>query len=51
MIYLYNLKNYKIDLYLPPFSKNEAKEIIKKNLGKKIFDSIINFSEPIAAAL
>jgi ubiquinone biosynthesis protein len=35
---------------LPPFSTYEAKEIIKKNLGSKIFDSIINFGEPIAAA-
>ena len=35
---------------LPPFSTYEAKEIIKKNLGNEIFDSIINFSEPIAAA-
>jgi len=35
---------------LPPFSTYDAKEIIKKNLGNKIFDSIINFGEPIAAA-
>ena len=35
---------------LPPFSTYEAKEIIKKNLGSKIFDSIINFGEPLAAA-
>ncbi|MDC0200502.1 2-polyprenylphenol 6-hydroxylase [Candidatus Pelagibacter sp.] len=35
---------------LPPFSTHEAKEIIKKNLGNKIFDTIINFGEPIAAA-
>ncbi len=35
---------------LPPFSTYEAKEIIKKNLGNEIFDSIINFGEPIAAA-
>ena len=35
---------------LPPFSTYEAKEIIKKNLGSKIFDSIINFGEPVAAA-
>ncbi len=35
---------------LPPFSNHEAKEIIKRNLGNKIFDSITNFEEPIAAA-
>ncbi len=35
---------------LPAFSKNEAEEIIKKNLGQDMFNSIINFSEPIAAA-
>ncbi len=35
---------------LPPFSKNEAKEIIKKNMGNKIFETIINFGEPVAAA-
>ena len=35
---------------LPPFSTNEAKKIVKKNLGNEIFDSIINFGEPIAAA-
>ncbi len=35
---------------LPPFSTHEAKEIIKKNLGNEIFDSLINFGEPIAAA-
>ena len=35
---------------LPPFQTYEAKEIIKKNLGNKVFDSIINFGEPIAAA-
>ena len=35
---------------LPPFSVNAAKEIVKKNLGQEMFNSIINFSEPIAAA-
>ena len=35
---------------LPPFSINEAKQIIKKNLGHDMFQSIINFSEPVAAA-
>ena len=35
---------------LPPFSTYEAKKIIKKNLGNEIFDSIINFGDPIAAA-
>jgi ubiquinone biosynthesis protein len=35
---------------LPPFSLSEAKEIIKKDLGEKTFNSIINLSEPVAAA-
>ncbi len=35
---------------LPPFSLSEAKEMIKKDLGKEMFNSIINLSEPIAAA-
>ena len=35
---------------LPPFSLLEAKEMIKKDLGNETFNSIINLSEPIAAA-
>ncbi len=35
---------------LPPFSKKEAENIIEKNLGKDLFDSIIDLSEPLAAA-
>tara|TARA_B100001741_G_scaffold181191_1_gene149204 strand:- start:121 stop:1689 length:1569 start_codon:yes stop_codon:yes gene_type:complete len=35
---------------LPPFSTNEAKKIVEKNLGNQIFNSIINFGEPVAAA-
>ena len=35
---------------LPPFSLIQAKEIIKKDLGEDIFNSIINLSEPVAAA-
>lgn len=35
---------------LPPFSIYEAKEIIKQNLGLNSYNSIINLSEPIAAA-
>ena len=35
---------------LPPFSLSEAKEMIKKDLGKEAYNSIINLSEPIAAA-
>ena len=35
---------------LPPFSILEAREIIKKDLGKDTFNSIINLSEPVAAA-
>ncbi len=35
---------------LPPFPLSEAKEMIKKDLGNEMFNSIINLSEPIAAA-
>ena len=35
---------------LPPFSLLQAKEIIKNDLGDETFNSIINFSEPVAAA-
>ena len=35
---------------LPPFSLHEAKEIIKKDLGTDTFNSIINLSDPVAAA-
>ena len=35
---------------LPPFSIFQAKEIIKKDLGEQTFNSIINLSEPVAAA-
>jgi ubiquinone biosynthesis protein len=35
---------------LPPFSSYEAKEIIKKDLGVETFNTILNLSEPIAAA-
>ncbi|MEK9545201.1 MAG: AarF/UbiB family protein, partial [Pelagibacteraceae bacterium] len=35
---------------LPPFSTYEAKEIIKKDLGDKTFNSILNLSDPVAAA-
>ena len=35
---------------LPPFSLSEAKEMIKKDLGKETFNTIINISEPVAAA-
>ena len=35
---------------LPPFSKNEANLILKKELGEKVFKDIYSFSEPIAAA-
>ena len=35
---------------LPPFSKNEAIEIIEDQFGRKIDDIYMNFSEPIAAA-
>jgi len=35
---------------LPPFSSVEAKEIMKKELGENNYNSLINISEPIAAA-
>ena len=35
---------------LPPFSLYQAKEIIKNDLGNNTFNSIINLSEPVAAA-
>jgi len=35
---------------LPPFSLIQAQEIIKNDLGKVTYDSIINLSEPVAAA-
>jgi len=35
---------------LPPFTLSEAKEMIKKDLGNEMFNSIINLSEPVAAA-
>ena len=35
---------------LPPFENSEARQILKKNLGEDLFNSIINLSEPVAAA-
>jgi ubiquinone biosynthesis protein len=35
---------------LPPFSLDDAKAIIKKDLGNETLNSIINLSEPVAAA-
>ena len=35
---------------LPPFSLSEAREIIKNDLGQDTYNSIINLSEPVAAA-
>ena len=35
---------------LPPFSLNQAQEIIKNDLGEGTYNSIINLSEPVAAA-
>ena len=35
---------------LPPFSLIEAKEIIKNDLGTDTYNSIIDLSEPVAAA-
>ena len=35
---------------LPPFSQDQAKKIIKDDLGTNIYNSIIDLSEPVAAA-
>ena len=35
---------------LPPFSTSDAKKIIKKELGEINYNSLLNISEPIAAA-
>ena len=35
---------------LPPFPIYQAKEIIRQDLGDKTFNSIVNLSEPVAAA-
>ena len=35
---------------LPPFSIIQAREIIKNDLGHETYDSIINLSDPVAAA-
>ena len=35
---------------LPPFSLEKTNLIIKKNLGEDLYNSIINISEPVAAA-
>ena len=35
---------------LPAFSNDKAKKILKNNLGEKAFNSIIDFTEPVAAA-
>ncbi len=47
-----NLSNQleKLQDKLPPFPLEKSKFIIKKNLGENLYNSIINISEPIAAA-
>jgi len=45
-----SLKLEKLQDRLPPFSINQAKEIIKEDLGVDAFHSIIDLSEPVAAA-
>ena len=45
-----SLKLEKLQDRLPPFSIQEAKEIIKDDLGVDTFNSIIELSEPVAAA-
>ena len=47
-----NLSNQleKLQDKLPPFSLQKTNLIIKKNLGEDLYSSIINISEPVAAA-
>ena len=45
-----SLKLEKLQDRLPPFSLHEAKDIIKDDLGIDAFNSIIDLSEPVAAA-
>ena len=40
----------KLQERLPPFSINQAREIIKNDLGEDTYNSIIDLSEPVAAA-
>ncbi len=35
---------------LPPFSTYEAKNILKKQIGEKLFNNILSLEEPVAAA-
>jgi len=35
---------------LPAFDTREAQEIVKKEIGKKLYDSLISFGNPVAAA-
>ena len=35
---------------LPPFSTEEAKKIVKKELGESNYNLLLNISEPVAAA-
>jgi len=35
---------------LPPFELYESKKILKKEIGEKLYQNIVEFSEPIAAA-
>ena len=35
---------------LPPFPTSKAKQILKEDFGENLYKSIINFSEPVAAA-
>ena len=45
-----SLKLEKLQDRLPPFSIHEAEKIIKEDLGIDTFNSIIDLSEPVAAA-
>ena len=45
-----SLQLEKLQDRVPPFSKNEAMEILKKNIGGDNYNLVINFSDPVAAA-
>ena len=45
-----SLQLEKLQDRVPPFSKNKAMEILKKNIGADNYNLVINFSDPVAAA-
>ncbi len=45
-----SLQLEKLQDRVPPFSKNKAMEVLKKNIGADNYNLVINFSDPVAAA-